>query len=423
MYRIVLTALSRNTSSQRSYAGKLQVLNGAVWEDVAGAGTVYAHWLLRSKSIDNVPPDEFDASFANLLHDDTVLPSVYMPDAIELDVSSIDNLKLRTAAVMGLHNESTGLNTTATITYTDTHSFTIACTGLSGKYRIALAQKVTTIVSPATLTAGKLTLPGTQLIIGNVRTGVVYTDWTSVQYIDNTTVVDFGSGYANTGDLMYCPAVLMPVHVSAGSTRVVIKAETPAALIIDDGMIDTASVTLVLPGNTQLSIETSADAYSVIIPSTVYPYLTNNGAVQAKGGTGGSGDGTVDAATSLIDTMLLARAGTVVEHRVYAYINGVWVLADPSNPFVATCELWIALGTNAALNGMSSDSLVYDVTWNWATVDGALYLGANGTMTQPVPSVSLNPGEVARIVGHARTASRVRFRGYLPGGRLKTPVS
>lgn len=422
MYRIVLTSVVRSTSSFRSYAGKLQVLNGAVWEDDADAGSIYAHWYVRGKARSSLPPSEFSEANANLLYDDAVLPVVGMPDVIELDATAIDTLKLRISAVVAIHDQTTGQKIRPPVVYPDTHFVTVALTGLSGRHRLSLTSKCGTPVSIGLLTAGVLTIPGKQMIIGNVIAGNVAYDWVSVSYVGNNTLVDFGAAYASVGEVLHCPALIKSVHVATGDDSITASLEAPTELIIDDGVLDATAAVLLLQGTTRISFTSDPTECSVLMQQTMQPYLTPGvGVDSGRGGVSASDDS--QSVNTNSDGALKSRPGLTTAHRVYAYIEGVWQLADPDLPSVATCELWIALGANSAVNGMSVDAEVYDATWNWATIDGAMYLAANGTMTQTVPNAGTNPGQAARIVGYARSGQRVRFRGYLPGGRLITPVS
>lgn len=125
-----------------------------------------------------------------------------------------------------------------------------------------------------------------------------------------------------------------------------------------------------------------------------------------------------------LDTLYLPTA-TVTAFKVYYNAAGTWTLADPDVAVCETCELFLALGTTVADDGMTSDLEVTNPAWTWgaANVGKPLYLDDAGAMTLTVPSSPDDDGRVGRIVGWVRSDTSIRFDGHVPGATFEATVS
>lgn len=121
------------------------------------------------------------------------------------------------------------------------------------------------------------------------------------------------------------------------------------------------------------------------------------------------------------DDRVTSPAGTVVAGKIYRQGAGAWVLADPDDEVCETCELFLALGTNAAADGMAAERLV--ASGMWSANGGPIWLANDGGMTETKPTATTHAGRVARLVGWVRDSESYRFDGHIPGDTFEEAAS
>jgi hypothetical protein len=474
MYRLLLNSSLPNGNKFRTRVGVAQSYVEAAWSTDALVGAVYARWMTCGKPASTLPPVDL-TGITTFLYDSAVAPTIATPDSIEVDVTRIDDLYVEPMTCIGVVSNATGNMVSIPITYTSEYTI-MDVDALSGVHRFFFVPKTSVAITPSDLVSGKFTMYGTYLIHGVVKDDVcVFNDWVSVQYENNQTIIDFGTTYADSGDILYSRGYVASTYVTPTATYAKMPIEYPAAFVDPDNMLVDTTINL-YNGFTSLQLGTlDPGIMRIIISEWGYAYLTRMyggsmgfkganvspasstsvldtrykgyfatlGALQSAYPTASAADwamigGLVNAvalwnSTSsswvLVETdseavnpdIIYSRAGTVVENKIYYYKDSTWTLGDPTDDTTQMCALWIALGTNAATHGMSSNSIVSDDSWTWTTVDGPLYLDADGNMTETVPNITDNPDEVVRPVGYVLSATSVRFHGYLPGALLNSP--
>jgi len=479
MYRLLLTAALPDSHMFRTRIGVGQSYGGSTWTTDAQIGPVYVRWMTCGKSVAALPPADL-TGVTTFLYDGTIAPTLAVPDSIELDLTRLDTLHLEPMTCIAVVNRATGAVVEVPIQYTVSRTI-IDVDGLSGVHRLFFVPKLSVAFTDEDLVAGKYTLFGNFQIHGVVKSEVcVFDDWTSVKYENNQTIVDFGVEYSGGGDILYSPSYIISTYVNDTATYVKVPTEYPATFVDLDNMLVVPTINL-FNGFTSLQLGDMDHPSGIIrimitewayyylkrlygdslgvagaivrttTPSTaIYDtrykgYFETLDALEALYPTGSGGDFafigglvnavalwnttssswvtvTVDGEVTNVDT-IYTRAGTVTAHKVYCYKNSAWVLADPDDVFTQMCALWMSLGTNAAVQGMTSNAIVDNVSWNWTTVDGPLYVSTAGAMTETAPTIESNPGEVVRPVGYVLSATKIRFLGYLPGGIMNSALS
>lgn len=94
-------------------------------------------------------------------------------------------------------------------------------------------------------------------------------------------------------------------------------------------------------------------------------------------------------------------------HRIVRSVDGTADYADNETPEHQPGPFWLTLGAAAAgaLVPVTASGEVHEVSWEW-TVGGAIYLGANGQLTQTPPA---EPAAFSVQLGVALTATSLFF--------------
>jgi hypothetical protein len=170
----------------------------------------------------------------------------------------------------------------------------------------------------------------------------------------------------------------------------------------------TRVTTLISPASRATTLTQPATRVTTLIPPAARTTTLTPPAARVTMLTVGQGPA---GAPGLTDNLLVRTVSTAIGgHRIVVSIGGQVAYADAANAAHRGHVLGMTL--NAASAGgtvqIQSGGEVLEPTWTW-TVDGVVYLGSNGVLTQTPPT----PPSFLQVVGFAVAADRL-FLNLLP---------